>query len=514
MTREKTLISSFELKLSTRKSTTTATIKSDTPFCMAILGDFSNSEYNKTNRPHSQKKYKIVEIDRDNFDDVLKNLQVNIQLKLGETSSTIVEIPITEIDDFSPDNIFLKVGLFQKLRDLRGKLLNRTTFREAANEVLGLMPSEKETPQPPTPQPSVDSKPIGNLLDAVINSSEVDARQYKGTTGSELVDELIKEAVAKYAIPAEDPKQHEMVTAVDQAITAQMQSILHHPHFQSVESSWRAVYFLCRRLGTGSHLKIFLIDISKEELQDDISAEDLSTTKLFKLLCEPQPSNITWSLLLGNYSFGATIDDADLLARIGSIAQYINTSFIAGAHSDLIQCESLGRDPDPDNWQKPLDPDVTMAWLSLRNRSESQHIALVLPRFLLRMPYGKEFGSVENFAFEEMSTAVSHDNFLWGNAAYAIAYLLAQSFENNGWDMKPGDYYQIDDLPLFYYDDDGESVLKPCAEILMTEKAGTKISEAGLMSLWSIPNSGSVRVSAFRALSQPGNPITGPWITT
>ena len=93
-----------------------------------------------------------------------------------------------------------------------------------------------------------------------------------------------------------------------------------------------------------------------------------------------------------------------------------------------------------------------------------------MPRFLLRLPYGKKTDRVEGFDFEEMPGVPGHGEYLWGNPAFALVRMLAEAFAGEGWDMRPGAHSEIDGLPLHVYEADGEKQLKPCAEVLLTER--------------------------------------------
>ena len=66
-----------------------------------------------------------------------------------------------------------------------------------------------------------------------------------------------------------------------------MIALLHHPAFRQLEAAWRGVDFLVRRLETGASLKLFLIDVSQEELQADLlGTEDLTESGIYRLLVE------------------------------------------------------------------------------------------------------------------------------------------------------------------------------------------------------------------------------------
>lgn len=92
-----------------------------------------------------------------------------------------------------------------------------------------------------------------------------------------------------------------------------------------------------------------------------------------------------------------------------------------------------------------------------------------MPRVLLRLPYGRAADPVEAFDFEELSPERRHEEYLWGNPAFACALLLAQAYAAGGWAMPPGDYLEVADLPAHTYREAGESVLQACAEVYLSE---------------------------------------------
>ena len=151
------------------------------------------------------------------------------------------------------------------------------------------------------------------------------------------------------------------------------------------------------------------------------------------------------------------------------------------------------------------------SWKQLRLRPESASAALVLPRFLLRLPYGQETSSLESFEFEEFSGPPFHNGYLWGNSAFVVALLLGQSFSEAGWEMRPGGFSQIENLPLHSFRVEGDSQLKPCAEVLLTEEAVERILDQGLIPLVSYKGRDSARVGRFQSMAEPHRPLAGRW---
>jgi len=493
-----------------------ANINTDTPFYIAVLGNFSGqpNQPNSKERPLAQRK--LIAIDRDNFDQVLARFKLSINISPTEQSGDNIAIDIAELDDFHPDALYEKLEAFSKLRSIRRRLKDKSSFDAAAAEIMGWLvedqKAEKSTSETQNICQDADI-PQGNLLDNILDSTQTSASSLESITSPDGVDRLVKQIIAPYVEPATNPRQQEMLDAVDEATAEYMRQILHHSHFQHLEAAWRSLYFLISRVETGRDLKIFLLDVSKQELEVDL-ANDVNMSALHKLFCEPAINDIPWSLLVGNYAFEDKIDDVLLLAQIGSLANSAQAVFLASAKETLAGCDSFAQYSDADDWHYDLKPGVENVWKMLRQDPVADCISLALPRFLLRAPYGKKSRPIEAFTFEEISGKVAscHDCLLWGNSAFIKAEQLARAFAENHWNMRAVDAAQTDNLPMYYYDDDGEILLMPCAEIYLTEKGARKLYEQGLIAIWSVKNMDSVRSKGFNALSVNGKDLQGRWV--
>src|SRR5450759_5414446 len=87
-----------------------AMLEPETTFRILLLGDFSG---------RSSTNWKPVEVDRDNFEDVLA--------RVGPGFSGM---RFQQLDDFHPDRIYEQSPLFQGLREVRRKLETPSTLGE------------------------------------------------------------------------------------------------------------------------------------------------------------------------------------------------------------------------------------------------------------------------------------------------------------------------------------------------------------------------------------------------
>ena len=120
---------------------------------------------------------------------------------------------------------------------------------------------------------------------------------------------------------------------------------------------------------------------------------------------------------------------------------------------------------------------------------------------------------VEQFDFDEMRDGTGHQSYLWGNPAVACAYLLAEAFSRYGWRFVPGVRKEIDGLPLHVYSEGGESKMKPCAEVLLTERAAEATLAEGLMPWLSFKGRDTIRVARFQSLAEPLSRLAGRWLS-
>jgi type VI secretion system protein ImpC len=509
----------FEFQLSQPRTRERSQPSEESPMCILVMGDFSGRA-NRGAQDHSDLAYrKTIMVDVDNFDGVLARMAPRLQLPIGDAGGGIV-LELSNLDDFHPDTLCRRLPLFQGLRETRQCLQNTATFNGAAAGFLSEAQRRVEQSAGTTPgqgtkmqTPEGDADTFTRLLGGKPASSPHAAQQ----TAQHAVDlnALIRNVVAPHIVPDAPPHQAQYIAAVDAATSEQMNSILHHPQFQVLESLWRGVQWLMSNLDLSEQLKLYVLDVSQGELLADIRAAqgNVELSGLYRLLVE-QGKGTTggepWSVIVGNYAFGLADQDVGLLASLGAIASYAGGPFIAAANPEIVGCDSLAATPDPRDWTPPQGAAVE-GWHALRESLMAPWIGLALPRMLLRLPYGKATDSIEQFDFEELGTSREHESYLWGNGAFACALLIGRSFTSRGWDMEPGDELDVEDLPAHTFDDDGEKRLQPCAETNLNDRAGQAILDAGLMPLLSHKNRNSVRVMRLQSIAHPSQPLSGPW---
>ncbi len=494
--------------------------QSETPFRVLIFGDFSG----RVNRGlldagTALAGWRPLAVDRDNIDELMGKLGVEVRLPLAGEGGPLVTIRFKELEDFHPDRIFQRVELFQTLRETRRKLDDPAAFASMSSRVRIWAGSEAGVaPEREAAAPEMPPIAAGGLLDHVVEKTEGRPAETGRAAGASDWDTFLDRIVRPYVVPSPDPQVGEVKAAIDAAATGLMSAILHHPDFQAIEAAWRGVHFVVSRTETDTALRPCLVDISKAELAADLMAtEDLRSSATYGLLVEQTigtPGGEPWAVLAGDYTFDETAEDAALLGRMARIASEAGAPFISGAHPHVAGAESLVEKTNPDEWHWLAGPEDRQAWEALRRLLEASYLGLALPRFLLRLPYGADTEPTEQFEFEEMDAVPEHAHYLWGNPCFACVHLLARSFSRYGWNLRPGLVLDVEGLPLHVYKERGESRAKACAEVVLTEDAVDHILDKGLMVLVSFRNQDRVRLARFQSLADPAAGLSGRWRQT
>jgi type VI secretion system protein ImpC len=500
----------FETKVTLE--TETAQLDEELPFHILFLGDWSGRESCST---MATKLSHPIEIDRDNFSSVLRKLNVALDLKFENSGDTILSLRFRDIDDFHPDRIFQQLPLFADLRDVRQRLMRADTFDKAAREVRSWLIVDENIETEQTEKEEillVTNQPAPNdLLDQILGgtNAKVAGAQSKTVESSEL-SEFVAKIVKPHIIQTDTEEQSRLLMIVDEVTSDLMRKILHHPQFQALESAWRGMYLLVREIDTDALLKLFLLDISKNELAASLkSVNDLNDSDIYRMLNDE--ATVPWGVICGNYTFGLSIDDASTLIRLAKIGNASNTPFVSHIEPEMFSFNSFALITPGDNWQITEDPTKGKIWETIRTLPESTYLGLATPRFLARLPYGQQTDPTETFYFEEFTSVQKHEDYLWTNPSFICALVLAQSFQQCGWVLTPYLGQDVVDLPMHTYIDAGEAKTKPCAEVIMSERNCEKLLNEGLIPLISFRNADKIRLAQLQSIAYPSSELSGKW---
>jgi len=476
------------------------------PLRILVLGDFSGRSA-LVPRPDSPPLIErpVHSIDLDNFDKVLARLGPAARVHTRVTDRPSIEVKFTGLEDFHPDSLYRRLDAFAALRELRSRLQDPATFAQAARELVA------DGSAPPVSEVTKHTASIEDnstaLTERLLGARP--AGHFRAPSG---LDAIIRRMIEPHIVPDPTAGAPPYLAAVDATAAEIMRSVLGASSFKQLEASWRALRTLVDRLELDESLVLTLLDVSKEELHSDLLGANrpLEDTALHRRLVEG-PEGDAPSVLVADFTFGASVEDIHLLAALGAVGGTLGAPVLAAAAPTLLGIERLARHADPRDWTE-LTGAPAEAWHALRSSPVARWIGLALPRVLLRSPYGKSADEIDAFEFEEVIDTGEHEALLWSNPAFACALLLGRAFEDNGWQMAPGDVLELDDLPAWVVAGESGRALMPCAEYLLGERAIEQLLARGVMPLVSFRDRNACRLARFQSIAAPARPLAGRWL--
>jgi type VI secretion system protein ImpC len=468
-----------EVQLTTQFEAAPARAIDEGTFVIAVLGDFAGRRAREAARPAVPlSRRPSWRIDRDDVDAVMARIGPTLHLEIVPGESPVT-LRFESLDDFHPDRLVQRVSALQQLLELREQT----------------SPPRKQS-SPPAPREkdsrAADAAALtlgsGSLLDRIVDNQVGgdSAPMLSGAAAPDDLSDFVDRAVRGHVVPETPADAQALVQKIDGVIEATLRVVLHHPDFQALEALWRGVDFLVKRLDTDESLRILLIDVTKDELT---------------MAADAPGGDGPWSLLVSTDTFGPA--DIATLGRLAALARRLGAPLIAMADSRLGGTESLVQDPDPDDWTLP----ETDEWNALRRSEDAAFVSLMLPRFLLRLPYGKRTDPT-TMKFEEVDDGPpEHASYLWGASSILGALAIGESIAAG---EPPATQATVDRLPLHVYTADGEATAKPCAEVLLSYDAVTRLLDRGLTPVASARDGDAIRIARLQSVASPARPLAVP----
>lgn len=118
-----------------------AQVRKELPFVVGVIGDFSGKPYEPL-KPMRDRKF--IQIDRDNFDDVMQRMTPGAEFKVentlaGDDLLLPVALKFKSMDDFEPGAIVDQVEPLRKLLAVRNKLRDLMSKVDRSEELESLL---------------------------------------------------------------------------------------------------------------------------------------------------------------------------------------------------------------------------------------------------------------------------------------------------------------------------------------------------------------------------------------
>lgn len=279
------------------------------------------------------------------------------------------------------------------------------------------------------------------------------------------------------------------IAEIDSKLSRQIDEILQHPIFQRLEAAWRGLKFLVDRIDFHENIRVELLNCSKEDLLHDFEdSPEVPKSGMYKIVYSAEFGTFggrPYGAIMTNYDFGPGPQDIALLQKCASVATMSHAPFFATAAPSFFGLKDYLNIPNLKDLRAMFEGPQYTKYNAFRDTEDARYVGLLLPRFLLRLPYGPATVPVRAFNYEE-DVVARHEAYLWGHPTYAFATRIADSFSKYRWCpniVGPQSGGTVEHLILHKYDAMGEIQSKIPTEIMLTEHREFELAEQGFIGL-------------------------------
>jgi type VI secretion system protein ImpC len=278
-----------------------------------------------------------------------------------------------------------------------------------------------------------------------------------------------------------------LIAEIDQRMTRQIDEILHHPTFQRLEAAWRGLRFAVDRIDFRENIRVEFLNCSKEDLLADFE-DMLEVPKcgLYKIVYSTEFGQFggrPFGAIISTYDVGPGPQDIFLLQKCAAVATMAHAPFIATAAPSFFGLKDYLNIPHLKDLHALFEGPQYTKYTAFRDTEDARYVGLLLPRFLLRLPYGAGTVPVKAFNYEE-DVVGNHNAYLWGAPGFAFATRIADSFARYRWCLHiigPSSGGTVENMVLHQYEAMGYLQTKIPTEIMITERREYELAEEGFI---------------------------------
>ena len=294
----------------------------------------------------------------------------------------------------------------------------------------------------------------------------------------------------------------DMIAAIDAKISLQLDAVMQAKEFKKIESSWRGLKFLIDRTDFSQNIAIELISTTKAELIEDFEdAPDVTRSGLYKHVYSAEYGQFggkPYAAIIGGYSIDPNSQDMKLLQDMASVSAMSHAPFVTAAGPKFFGLDNFNGMPSLKDLESIFEGPQYVKWNGFRETDDSRNVALTVPRFMLRSPYGED-NRVKAFDYQE-GIGTNFEKLCWGNASYAFAANMSRSFAKYRWCpniIGPQSGGEVLDLPVYKYKENGETKIYSPTEVMLSDRQEFELSEQGFIGL--IARKGTDNATFFSA---------------
>jgi type VI secretion system protein ImpC len=466
---------------------------------VVVLGDFSGRAHGSraATAPLSGRRPFAVR----SVEDLLERLSPTLELELEGPGR--IRIEVRELEDLHPDRLVASVAHLRALVDAIEPAVaeHRAGGKADAGRRVEGRAGEGGAPR-------IES-PSAGLLDEIVEATP----RAPERTSSGSIPELepwIRSVVSPHLVDQDTKNQEALRTLLRHEVADQVRRVLEAPAVRAFEGMLRSLLLLLASAEPTSGVRIHVLDMTRAELEDDLSA-GLEGSALLRALAEPLSGPCAASapaLVVGAFTFGGEVGDVALLNRVAMLAHTLGAAWISSATPSLLGVEAFEDLSDP----FPEVEDPSELWQRFRETEAATAVGLAAPPFLARLPYGPATDPCELEDFAEVGADAGKPGahrYVWGDPAFMCAAALASSFAQRGWDLAAEGPADFGGRP-FHALDDGEVGAYPLVAP-WTADAAERVRSRGVMPLVTYRGEARVRVSWIGSVAAPRGPLEAWW---
>ena len=375
-----------------------AIVQRELPLIVGILSDLSGEPLEPL---PVLKEREFIEIDRDNFNDVMSGCGVRLVYKVdnvlaqeGDSANLNLELFFSSIDDFDPISLVKQIGstnaLYEsrnRVRDMLGKLDGNDPLDAILAEILTDVALQTELVSLFSEADDWSAVTPTDLVQRMLNEGRMALDPSQIPYSLELIGEFAV-SILKNGSDLADKYSGDLmadkIAQIDNQLTDQINKVMHAPEFQTLEATWKGLHFLVMNTETATTLKLRILNVAKRELLKDLQkAVEFDQSALFKKVYEEEFGTYggdPYSFLVGDYEFGRHPEDVELLEKISGVASAAHAPFISSAYAKLFDMENFFNLAQPRDLSKIFESAELIKWRSFRESEDARYVSLTLPK--------------------------------------------------------------------------------------------------------------------------------------
>ena len=361
----------------------------------------------------------------------------------------------------------------------------------------------------------LQTPPNESLLDAIVREGRLGQSREEQSKAKDWVTKLAQEVLKGEILVSADTDRilGERVAQIDKLISAQLNAVIHVEEFQALEASWRGLQYLVFNTDTSPMLKIKVLNVNKKDVLADFTKQnDWEVSATFKKIYGEGLDTLggePFGCLVGDYEITRYPEDIQFLTNISNVAAAAHAPFLTSVSPKLFEqtWEDFTPLADPRDIANIFTSDAYVQWRDFRKSDDARYVGLCMPHVLMRLPYGKETSTVEEFDYEEGVDGRDHSQYLWGNAAYALATRVTDAFSRHEWcaairGVEGGGL--VEGLPAHTFKtDDGDYTVKCPTEIAIGDRRENELSKLGFIAAQHYKGTTNAVFMSTRSANQP-----------